>query len=247
MLTFAPLVAGAQTPAKIYTKKMRMADFPTAVTKVVLSSQSMFELAVREEIISRWNSSPYEFCSVQDYEALKTNNSFYFLRLITKDGVIFMDLSKGGVEGEKDMLRKPFDVVSIPIGTAGVVTGHESALLGAFVDIIQQFAKESMESDVVGYTGMDTYNKKDFKGKYLALNVEEAYESLEDRTPGTLAGIVIAPAEINFESWCYKMLIDAENHELYYYSRERYKDKSDSKFSDKEVSRFVKRNASVSR
>lgn len=240
-------VAQAQTPAKIYTKMKRMADFPTTVTKVVLSSQSMFELAVREEVISHWSASPYEFCTVDEYEQLKTDNSCYFLRLVQDEGVAFLCLSKGGKEDEPDNLKIPFEVVRLPIGAYGDITGREASLLGAFVDIIQQFALESMQSDRVAYTGMGTYNGKDVKGKKIYVNPERACEVLEAGDPDALAAIVIAPREISFKTWCYKMLIDAGTHEMYYYDRIRYKDKSDAAFSDKELTRFEKRHATVIR
>jgi len=244
-MTLAPVVLQAQTPAKIYTRKVLLADFPTSVTKVVMSSQSLFEMALREEIVSRWNSSPYEFCSVEDYEKLKTDSKLYFLRLVHEDGIIFMVLSKGGVEGEKDMTKTPFEVVRVPAGAYGDPMCQEACFLGAFVDIIQRFVKDGMNSDITAYSGLSRYDGGDVKGKTVVLDRDKAVAAMENGDPDTLAGVVVAPLEITFDTWCYKMLFDTVTHELYAYSKVRYKDKSDSAFTAKEAARFQKHGAKL--
>ena len=244
-IVLLPSLAWGQ--AKVYTKKARMADFPTATTKVVLSGESLLDLAFRDVVVSRWNVSPYEFCTPDEYRALKTSNSYYFLSLALDEGVMFMVLEKGGAEGEQNMLKIPFEVVRVPVAAQGAVTGLEFGFLGAFLDIVQQFAMESLNSDRVGYTGIGTYNGKDLRGMKIILDLDRAGSALEDAEPNTLAAIIIAPLEVSFKTWCYKMLINTETHELYYYTRARFNGPSDAKFSDKEIKQFDKRHATIIR
>lgn len=244
-LVLLPSLAWAQ--AKVYTKKARMADFPTSTTKVVLSGESLLDMAFRDVVVSRWNVSPYEFCTPDEYRALKTSNSYYFLSLAQDEGVVFVVLEKGGAEGEQNMLKIPFEVVRVPVAAQGAITGLEFGFLGAFLDIVQQFATESMNSDRVGYTGIGTYNGKDLRGMRIILDLEQSGQALDDAEPNTLSAIVIAPLEVSFKTWCYKMLINSETHELYYYTRARFNSPSDAKFSDKELKLFDKKHATVVR
>lgn len=249
LMVFALVCAlsSAQTPAKLYTKKMRMADFPDVVTKVVLGEKSMLEMAVRQEVVGLWNSSPYEFCSPEEYETLKTDNSLFFLRFVQADGVVFLSLSRGGKEDETDQLKIPFEVVRVPVGAYGQACVVDIELIGAFVDIIQQFALQSMTSDRVGYSGIGTYNGKSVSGKTIVLSQEKISSALAYQLPDVLVGVSVTPLEINFNTWCYKMLIDAQTHEMYYYTKVKYREKSDAWFSEKELSRFEKRNATIER
>lgn len=247
VLALASLVSEAQTPAKLYTKKVRMADFPSAVTRIVLGGDSMMDMVVRQEVASCWNASPYEFCTPDEYEAMKTDNSFYFLRFAHSDGLVFMILSKGGKEDETDQLKIPFEVVRLPVGAYGSPSGLEADLVGAFLEVLQQFALKSMTSDRVGYRGMEAYNGANMSGKTIVIDHDRVSEALSSRTSGILVGVSVAPLEIGLKTVCYKMLIDACTHEVYYYSKAKYREKSDAWFSDKELSRFEKRNAIIER
>jgi hypothetical protein len=82
MAVALPLLAGAQ--AQINTKKIKIADFPQKITKVVLTGNDFYDLALRDEIASGWRLSAYEFCTLDEFEALKTSEDYYFL--MTADG-----------------------------------------------------------------------------------------------------------------------------------------------------------------
>ena len=253
LIKFLALAAAILLPslawgqARIYTKKARMADFPTATTKVVLAGESLIDLAFKDVVISRWNVSPYEFCTADEYRALSTDNSYYFLSLAQDEGVVFMVLEKGGVQGDANMLKIPFEVVRIPVAAQGAVTGLEFGFFGAFIDIIQNFAMESMTSDRIGYTGIGTYNGKDLRGMKILLDPDESAQALDEAPEYTLSSVIVAPTEISFKTWCYKMLINAETHELYYYSRDRFSSPADAKFSKNELMQFERKNATVIR
>lgn len=233
--------------AKVYTKRVLLEDFPTKTTKVVLAGQSFLEMSLREEIAARWRISPYEFCTAEDYEKQKTNNSFYFLRLVSADGIAFLELTKGGKPDEQDNLKKAVDVCRIPISASDVMSGEEIVFIGAFIDIIQKFTEESIISDRVGYTGLSSYNRRSLKDMTAWLDGERTVELYQTGINGDLIGVCIAPTEIGLRSKCYKMLVSATTNELFYYSEQRYRGPADRAFTEKEAKSFEHRNAVVHR
>lgn len=247
-----PLTAGAQ--AQINTKKVKIADFPEKVTKIVLTGNDFFDLSFQKDVAAAWRVSPYEFCTLEEFESLKTDDNLYFL-IPTKDqfkrenapGIQFLTLVKGGPEASEG-IGQMLEVVSMPIASAENSSGREFAFLQAFLDIIQSHALESIERDIVGYTGLThhTDNIKDcedmkivfsegdlssqvtdeiidnhFDKNLHVLAEEDADKFIVNVVPKTLVSIVIAPDEVPVGSFCYKMLIDSETHKLFYFRRHR--------------------------
>lgn len=158
-----PVIAGAQ--AQIDTKKMKIADFTQKTTKVVMTGNLLFDAILKEGVASRWRISPYEFCSLDEFESLKTDSDYYFLiptkgqfRKETEPGLMFLTLIKGGKKAEggiDDML----EIVSIPIAPAEDSSGREFDMIPAFLNIIQNYTLDSMEKDYTAYVGLSTYSK----------------------------------------------------------------------------------------
>ena len=101
-----PILAGAQ--AQINTKKFKIGDFTEKTTKVVLTGNDFYDSCLKDEVAARWRISPYEFCTLDDFETLKKEDSFYFLlttkgqfRKETEPGLQFLTLIKGGQDAEK--------------------------------------------------------------------------------------------------------------------------------------------------
>lgn len=246
LLTLVSVFSWGQS-SKIYTKKARMEDFPVRTTKVVLSGQSLLDITLKDEISARWSASPFEFCTIAQYENLKDDNSYYFLRLVREDGVAFLSLSKGGKENETDNLKKPFEVVRIAIAPDGSTAGREFAFMGAFVDIVQKFAEDAMRTDMIGLAGLAHYNKVSLNGREISFNENIGNKLMTEGDSDALVALVIAPLDISFTSRCYKMLISADTHELYYYRRNKYTGPKDKAFTEQEYKRFAKRNGKLAR
>ena len=64
-----PVLAGAQ--AQINTKKVQIGDFTQKVTKIVLNGNPFYDASLKEEIAARWRISPYEFCTLDEFETVK--------------------------------------------------------------------------------------------------------------------------------------------------------------------------------
>lgn len=162
-----PILAGAQ--AQITTKKIKIADFPEKVTKIVLTGNDFYDLSLRDEIAAGWTLSPYEFCTLDEFNSLKYNDEYYFL--ITADGkfkkenepgLTFLTLIKGG-KGASEGINKMLEVVSLPIASAENPSGREFVFMPAFIDIIQDYTIAAMNNDINGYTGLIS-STEDLKG-----------------------------------------------------------------------------------
>ena len=170
MAVLMPIFAFAQ--AQINTKKVKIEDFTQKTTKVVLTGNMFYDSMLEDEIVARWKVSPYEFCTLAEFETLKSSEEYYFL-LTTKGqfkkeaepGLQFITLVKGGIKPEEGITNM-LEVVSIPMASAEDPSGRESLFLAAFLDIIQAHALESMDKDISGYTGLSNYslNLRDTKG-----------------------------------------------------------------------------------
>ena len=105
-----PMFASAQ--AQVNTKKVQIGDFTQKITKVVLTGNMFYDSTLEDEIVARWKASPYEFCSLGEFEDLKYSDEYYFL-LSTKGqfkkeaepGLQFLTLVKGGLEVSQTCLR----------------------------------------------------------------------------------------------------------------------------------------------
>ena len=232
---------------KIYTRKMRLADFPTKTTKIVLAGHSFLELTLREEIAAHWRISPFEFCDLEEYNRLKGSSSYYFLTLAKEEGLAYLILEKGGKKDDTDQLKRPFEVVRMPIASVDNPTGRELVFMGAFIDIIQRFTEEAMTSDKVAYGGLESANRQHLRGRTVYIDPDKGDEAYLRAEPGALLTITIAPEEIGPRTVCYKMLIAADTHELLSFERSRYNDPNDGRFTDAEARRFSRRGATVVR
>lgn len=155
-----PLCASGQ--AKINTKKVKIADLPTRTTKVVLGQGGIMDSALRDEVSARWRISPYEFCTVEEYNSLKENPDYYFLLIARSNekeykGMLTLTLMKGGKAKAEDPQKRPVDVASLPISSSDFPSGREVVFLPALVDIIQDYVTRAMKSDGAGYSGFDIY------------------------------------------------------------------------------------------
>lgn len=247
LLSALLLCVAACAQGSIYTRKARISDFPSRTLKVVSSGSSFIEQALREEVSARWRLSPFEFSSEAEYNQLRSSNDYYFLTLASDGEVAFLSLSKGGKEDESDNLKKPFELIRIPIADAANPSGTELMTIGAFVDVLQYFVEDAMSSDPIAYRGLSHYNSRRLDGRGVVVDPEAVSASYESDSSTDLVGIVVAPSEPGPKSKCYKMLISCDSHELFYYKESPYKSADDASFSTHELKSFAKRNGVLPR
>lgn len=258
--------------AQIDTKKVKISDFTQKITKVVLTGNMFYDGSLKSEIAAKWHVSPFEFCSMQEYEALKGDDNYYFLLTVqgqfrkeSEPGLTFLSLVKGGknaAEGIDEML----EIVSFPLASAEDPTGREYVFLQAVLDIIQNYALDSMENDINAYTGLPNYtmnitksgdmtivfSEKDLSGevtpqvrnqcfdeKVLVLEEEEADEYMSPEKSSTLVSYVVAPTSGKAGSYCYKMLIESQTNTLYYFRKHKITKKAGPGFLAEDIRRIA--------
>lgn len=255
-LAVMPLTVLAQ--AQIDTKKVKIGDFTQKITKVVLTGGAMFDGVLQEEIAARWRVSPYEFCTLEEFNSLKDNDNYYFLlttkgqfKRETEPSLQFLTLIKGGKNASKG-IDEMLEIVSLPICAAEDPSGRELIFLPVFLTIIQEYALDSMDKDYNAYGGLGNYTSNitkssDMKVVFSEDDINSSVPESEyadfcitdedtadlyitNNTPGFLVSYVVAPAEPVNGSFCYKMLIDAQTYKLYYFRKHRITPKAGAGF-----------------
>lgn len=267
-----PLLASAQ--AQIDTKKMKIEDFTEKTTKVVLTGNLFFDQVFKDEIQNRWRISPFEFCSMAEFEKIKTDDSYYFLMMVkeqfrkeSEPGLAVLSVMKGG-EAASRGLNRMLDVVTVPLMSAENPSGREFVLLPALIDILQEHILLSMERDIAAYSGLSNYTmnlsrsegmkivfaeddlsdaitekvrKVYFRNGIEVMDTDSADELMMSHTPETLVSFTVYPSDWKKGSYCYKMLIDAATHELYYYRRHKLSAKFGPGFLLEDINRIATR------
>lgn len=265
-----PALAWGQ--AQINTKKVKIGDFTQKTTKVVLSGNEFMDSVFKDEVTSRWRISPYEFCTLEEFNGMKSSDEYYFLIITNgqfkKDQsptLQFLTLVKGGKGSEKG-IDGMLEVVSMPIAAAQFPSGREIVFLPAFIDIMQGYTLDSMEKDSKAYGGLGNYStgisnsgsmriifsaedlavspefiekaESEFGDKFEIAEEEDVDKLMLENTENAIVSYVVAPFEPKNGAYCYKMLINAQTHQLYYYKRHRISDKAGAGFLEADLERI---------
>lgn len=178
------------------------------------------------------------------------------------DGILTLTLIKGGKPGAEDPQKRPVEVASLPLSASGFPSGREITYLPALLDILQDFVTKAVLSDRVGYAGFDVYagNIRRIGHKRVFMSEDDVVPDLDEVTKrkcfgedfvltdedsvdneflnssyNTLVSYVVAPFDPRNGSWCYKMLIDAETHELYWFGHHRISPRKWAGFLAKDI------------
>ena len=264
---FAAITAAAQ--ATITTKKYKISDFTAKTLKVVLPGSDWMDALLREEVQHSWTLSPFEFCTVAEFEALHASDQYYFLMIVSGQfrkektpGIDFLTILKGGDEDIDRLL----EVVSLPFGPDEGLSGRESTFLGPLLTIAQRRVELAMESDLKGYLGIPStivlgreskHKRILFAEPDIAINVteiekmkyfdenmkivdeDEADEAMAGREAMTLVSYVVAPEHPGNGTYCYKMLFDALSGELVYFRRHKISSRRPAGFLPEDLKRIV--------
>lgn len=265
-----PVLAFGQ--AQINTKKMKISDFPQKMTKVVLPGNTFYDGAFQEDVAERWRVSPYEICTLAEFETLKGSDQYYFLILTqgqfkkeAEPGIQFLTLVKGGKEAA-DGIESMLEVATVPFAAADDPSGREITYLPALLDIIQNYAMASIEKDFSNLGGLSNFATSTSKAADLnivfaeedlsqeinddvradmfddmieVMDVDDADDVMIDGAANTLVSYVIAPTQAGHNSFCYKLLIDCNNHELYYFRKHKISKKVGPGFLLEDIKRIT--------
>ena len=262
-----PLMAGAQAQintkkVKIsdFTEKITKVvltgnDFYDIVLQDEVKARwrvSPYEFCTWEEFQRDRNSSDFYFL-------LTTSSQF---KKESEPGLDLLSLVKGGTGAT---INSMLEVVFIPFAPAEDPSGREMVFLPAFLDIIQKHALMSMEKDTDGYIGLSNnsmniakaknmefvfseddlsseitreFRDLNFDSDMVITDEDSADDYMLENAPNTLVSYVVAPTDAQPGSFCYKMLINSETHELYYFRRHRITKKFGPGFLAEDIRRI---------
>ena len=216
--------------------------------------------------------SPYEICTLAEFETLKGSDQYYFLILTqgqfkkeAEPGIQFLTLVKGGKEAA-DGIESMLEVATVPFAAADDPSGREITYLPALLDIIQNYAMASIEKDFSNLGGLSNFATSTSKAADLnivfaeedlsqeinddvradmfddmieVMDVDDADDVMIDGAANTLVSYVIAPTQAGHNSFCYKLLIDCNNHELYYFRKHKISKKVGPGFLLEDIKRIT--------
>lgn len=262
-----PLMAGAQAQintkkVKIsdFTEKITKVvltgnDFYDIVLQDEVKARwrvSPYEFCTWEEFQRDRNSSDFYFL-------LTTSSQF---KKESEPGLDLLSLVKGGTGAT---INSMLEVVFIPFAPAEDPSGREMVFLPAFLDIIQKHALMSMEKDTDGYIGLSNnsmniakaknmefvfseddlsseitreFRDLNFDSDMVITDEDSADDCMLENEPNTLVSYVVTPTDAQPGSFCYKMLINSETHELYYFRRHRITKKLGPGFLAEDIKRI---------
>jgi hypothetical protein len=255
---------------KVTTRKHLFADFSDKITKVVMSGNEVLDGALRQEVVDLWTLSPFEFCSMAEYESLKKSDTYYFLLITAGQAkgeeapmVRFLTLEKGGADkGDNIALRT--EVISLPLCPVEGGSGREFVFLPALVKGVQDFTAQAMASEKVAYTGMSWFNGNfDRKGgiKRIYLAQEDLSESVseKDRAKYLDEDIILCDEDeadkaytdktyntlvsytVSAGTWSYKMLLEADTDTVYYIHKHKVNARNAPGFLPEDLKRISRK------
>ena len=105
--------------AQIYTRKEKLKDMTAKTVKVVMTGDEIFDEALKQSVTTSWTLSPYEFCTNEEFQKIKTDSKFYFLIVVkgqqrkeAEPGIDLLTFVKGG-EGADKSIEDMLEVVSL--------------------------------------------------------------------------------------------------------------------------------------
>lgn len=207
----------AASQKQLYTRSYRIQDFRSATVKVVLSGSAELNAALREEVTSMWVISPYEFCSVQEYEKDKNNPALYFLQPRAEKGIVYLTLTKGGVKGSPDAMKTPMKLAEIPV--AGEHYNAPLLYMPAYVSILQDYMEKALRSEWVAYFGLSSSSSARHVGTKVYKDPSDAEKVFRSRDEGAAVMVVITPDGKSKSRPRYTLVFDAGSLVLYSISK----------------------------
>lgn len=215
---------------------------------------SPFEFCTYNEFRSLMNNPEYYFL-------INVQSQF---NKESRPGIDLFTFVKGDPNADgkiSDML----EIVTVPFASCDNPSGRGLVFMPAIIDIIQNYALKAMRDDVLIYTGLSNFatNLSKAKGKSVCLSNSELSEEITDKVKdsyfnenvfavdedeankmlvenreNTLFGYVVCPYEPEHGSFCYKILIDGETHELYYFRKHKITKRRGAGFLKSDIKRI---------
>ena len=251
---------------QIFTRKERLKDLTAKTVKVVMTGDETLDECLKQSVTAAWTLSPFEFCTMDEFQKIKTSDKFYFLIVVkgqqrreSEPGIDLLTFVKGG-EGAAKSIDDMFEVVTFPLRSAVDPSGREFLFLPAFLTIMQEHAQNLTNSEVKAYSSLGASDSKQLRTKQIYFNKEDMAPQVDDKvlasfdedtyvkdddedvddifeegTFNAVVSYVVAPTEPVNGSVCYKMLIGADNHKLYWYKKHKISPRQGAGFLESDL------------
>lgn len=131
-------------------------DIPARMTKVVIASDnSMTDLIFKDAVEQSWNISPFEFCSYEEFDRIKSDTNYYFLMRIDKmhrsesDPVMeFVCFLKGNGKAEGDNISAMPELIALPLFPENDNSDRIYSYLPAYMNIIQNYIQKIVDGRI---------------------------------------------------------------------------------------------------
>ena len=253
--------------AKLETKKFKISDLCERTMEIVLTGNPMVDAAYRDKAQDVWHISPYEFCTVEQFEQRKKSKEYYFIVVTdnsfgkeTSAGIKFLSMYKGDPKA-REGVKGLYKITSIPFCSVDWGDGREASVLPAMLNTIQQQAlsilsKEFNIGEIARVKGRNALGEWPAKvliaGSDLAFVQEAASksdsyveitdpdivdEAMENRED-CLVGYDVAPENPEKGSVCFTYLINPATYELHYMRKRSISPSSPAGFTKAELKGF---------
>ncbi len=181
-------------------------------------------------------------------------------------GIEFLSLLRGGTEAVMGT-GSMYDVLSLPLQSIDDGSGYILPFIETYIKIFKTHVRRVQESKIATTMGIGWYSNRLAKiGKKIVFINEEDMsemitadyinatlkdngkvvdedvieESMEKSRPGLLVSLCIAPQEPqNDGSYCYKMLVGADDGDLYYYRKQKITAKNPKGFLPEDIKKIA--------
>lgn len=180
---FVPQQACAQLD--LFNKKEYLSDFNNKTLMVVLENNSLADLALKEAVEKKWELSNYQFCSLEEFDRMKTDTSYYFLVRVKgvfkkerEPAIEFLSLLKGAPEAAKGLDQMP-DILSLPFQAADDEQGYILPYVNSYLNVIQAHVLRIQRKKLAAHIGLAWYANRlgEIKDKQVLINEEELAEN----------------------------------------------------------------------
>ena len=157
------------------------------------------------------------------------------------------------------------ELITFPYAAVDSPSGRETVFLPLMLNIVQQHVLSSIATDIVAYSPLIAYSNNigKIKGKQVimaeedlsadVLQLEDDYlkapivvtdmDTADEYVAGNVADAVVSytvcPEDPQPGAFCYKMLVNAEDGELYYFRKHRITRKTGPGFLVEDMNRIV--------
>jgi hypothetical protein len=151
---------------KLFGKVEDLTDFSNKKLMVVLENGSLIDATIRGAIEKEWIISKYEFCSTDDFEKLKNDDSYYFLVRVNgifkkekEPALEFISLLKGGPKEIKNISQMP-DIITLPLQPINDGSGYILPYIDSYVKLIQDHVIRIQRNKIAARVGISWYSNR---------------------------------------------------------------------------------------